>query len=134
MVGRNGEVRKHLAPLSYQMPLDADGKAITPGSLDAVARGCLCDPGRNNDGQGHDNDGGRVFILNYRCKCTAGRTQLARHGDCASRAGCVVAGRRAVARLLVRLSVGLAQLLECGFECSRCLGPVASTYLHTLRA
>lgn len=52
----------------YQMPLDADGKAITPGSLDAVARGCLCDPGRNNDGQGHDNDGGRIFIFNDRCK------------------------------------------------------------------
>lgn len=51
----------------YRMPLDADGKAITPGSLDAIARGCACDAGRNNDGQGHDGNNGRAFVFNHQC-------------------------------------------------------------------
>lgn len=51
----------------YRMPVDADGKAIAPGSLDAIARGCVCDPGRNNDGDGHESNGGRIFIFNNQC-------------------------------------------------------------------
>ncbi|MGH3710537.1 MAG: hypothetical protein ACRDRQ_21075 [Pseudonocardiaceae bacterium] len=38
-----------------------------PGAPDAVAAGCLCDPGRNNNGRGHRRDGAVQMVIKDGC-------------------------------------------------------------------
>lgn len=54
------------------MPLGEDRRPITPGSPEAVERGCTCDAEKNNDGRGVDTDADSVYFI-YRKDCPVHR-------------------------------------------------------------
>lgn len=61
----------------YQLPLDDDGKIISPGSALGIQRGCVCDSAKNNDGLGIDHGDGRYFIFKDDCPLH-GKTESSR--------------------------------------------------------
>lgn len=64
-------VEREMPDLVPKLPPDPEGvsaaiEELSPGSPQAIAQGCICDPGKNNGGRGEENDGLR-FQVDKRC-------------------------------------------------------------------
>ena len=64
-------VEREMPDLVPELPPDPDriearSSGLDPGSAEAVARGCICDPGKNDEGRGARNDE-LQFLVDKRC-------------------------------------------------------------------
>lgn len=52
---------------AYRVPLRSDGRILAPGHVDALRVGCLCDPEKNNFGQGLERGDNVALIFKDDC-------------------------------------------------------------------